>query len=351
MSIAIPMSIYIVLISGIPYHPCLCRLHSHMNVLFWGTGDFPVSYLTGIPRGTLEIFIQEGLWSIRGSYSVIWSLTRTNVKWHSDPRPVKVTSSPIRLFTNSMTLIPSLTFAELWVVSMDHLQRVWYASRERLPFRTPCYVPFWTCLCTNCWDQFSRTRRVFSRLFTSICFQWITGKVYHMLNFNVFILKSPRQDKNLWKERFFSCKNIFTILFLKQGVQSVMHLLFPFIKAEDAGLKKSAAGAAKDCEWAVREGSKMNLFYHEAAADDATLMKEAEEAWNSNAAGVTKCSGDCKAQVIYKIQFWQKLNSQLVSFITCFTEKLFQIIFKVKAKRFFIITKCLSFHRSHRIMK
>ena len=39
--------------------------------------------------------------------------------------------------TNSMTFIPSLTFTELWVVSMDHLQRVWLANRERLPFRTP----------------------------------------------------------------------------------------------------------------------------------------------------------------------------------------------------------------------
>ena len=36
-----------------------------------------------------------------------------------------------------MTLIPSLTFTELLVVSMQHLQRVWHASRERLPLRTP----------------------------------------------------------------------------------------------------------------------------------------------------------------------------------------------------------------------
>ena len=29
----------------------------------------------------------------------------------------------------------------LWVVSMEHLQWVWHASRERLPFRTPGSVP------------------------------------------------------------------------------------------------------------------------------------------------------------------------------------------------------------------
>ena len=57
-----------------------------------------------------------------------------------------VTSLPIRLSTNFMTFIPSLTFTELWVVSMEHLQRVWLASRERLPFRTPGSVPhFGTC--------------------------------------------------------------------------------------------------------------------------------------------------------------------------------------------------------------
>ena len=41
-----------------------------------------------------------------------------------------------------MTLIPTLTFTELRVVSIEHLQRVWHASRERLPFRTPGSAPF-----------------------------------------------------------------------------------------------------------------------------------------------------------------------------------------------------------------
>ena len=45
----------------------------------------------------------------------------TNFKWHSDPWPT-VTSQPIWLSTNCMRLIPSLTFTELWVVSMEHLQ-------------------------------------------------------------------------------------------------------------------------------------------------------------------------------------------------------------------------------------
>ena len=35
-----------------------------------------------------------------------------------------------------------LDLHRLWVVSMEHLQRVWHASRERLPLRTPGSVPF-----------------------------------------------------------------------------------------------------------------------------------------------------------------------------------------------------------------
>ena len=61
-----------------------------------------------------------------------------------------------------------LDLHRLWVVSMEHLQRVWHASRERLPFRTPGSVPHCgTCLCSNCWDQISQTCHVFTRLFTS----------------------------------------------------------------------------------------------------------------------------------------------------------------------------------------
>ena len=108
----------------------------------WGQGDFLVSY-SGIPRENLDIVIQEVLWSIRGSYSAILSLPLKNVKWHYDPSPT-VTS---QLSIDFMTLIPSLTFTKYWVVSMEHLQRMLYASRERLPFRAPGSVPpFWDLL-------------------------------------------------------------------------------------------------------------------------------------------------------------------------------------------------------------
>ena len=51
-----------------------------------------------------------------------------------------VTFQHIRLSIDFMTLMPSLTFTKLRVVSMEHLQRVWHASRERVPLRTPGFV-------------------------------------------------------------------------------------------------------------------------------------------------------------------------------------------------------------------
>ena len=63
-----------------------------------------------------------------------------------------------------MTLIPSLTFTELRVVSMEHLQ--WcampaYPSGHLVP--SPLLG---TYLCSNCWNQLSRACSVFFRLFT-----------------------------------------------------------------------------------------------------------------------------------------------------------------------------------------
>ena len=71
-----------------------------------------------------------------------------------------------RLYIDLMTyprwLLPN------WEVSIEHLRRVWHASRERLPFRRPRSVHHCgTCLCSNCWDQIPWTCHVFTRIFTS----------------------------------------------------------------------------------------------------------------------------------------------------------------------------------------
>ena len=109
----------------------------------------------------LETSLSGGFWSILGSYSAIYILSLTNIKWHSDPWPGTVTSEPIRLFTNSMTLIPSLIFSEKRLVFMKHVQRVWHASRRTLILSNTWSPPFFeTGLCSNCWDQLYRTFRL-----------------------------------------------------------------------------------------------------------------------------------------------------------------------------------------------
>ena len=133
------------------------RLALRMNVLFWGPGDFQVSYSSRDTSWNAWNRHSGSFVVDTGAYSAIWSIPLTNVKWHSHPLPT-ATFQPISLATNFVTFIPSLTFTELWVVSRENLQRVWHASRERLPFRTPGSFPFFgTCLCSNCWDQISRT--------------------------------------------------------------------------------------------------------------------------------------------------------------------------------------------------
>ena len=57
----------------------------------------------------------------------------------------------LRPSTNFMKRIPSLTFTELRMVSMEHFQRVWHASRERVSFRTLgsilLFDTFYKCTC------------------------------------------------------------------------------------------------------------------------------------------------------------------------------------------------------------
>ena len=47
------------------------------------------------------------------------------------------------------TLYRTRPFTEFWVVSIEHLRRVWHADRGRLLLRTPGPVPFGTCICST----------------------------------------------------------------------------------------------------------------------------------------------------------------------------------------------------------
>ena len=69
------------------------------------------------------------------------------------------------LYTDFMT-VPYLTLTELREVSMEHLRRVWHAG-SAYPFGhlVPSLL-LGTCLCSNCWDQITRTCHAFTRLLT-----------------------------------------------------------------------------------------------------------------------------------------------------------------------------------------
>ena len=53
------------------------------------------------------------------------------------------------------TLYRTRPFTEFWVVSIEHLRRVWHADRGRLLLRTPGPVSLGLAwhLCSTCWDQ------------------------------------------------------------------------------------------------------------------------------------------------------------------------------------------------------
>ena len=58
---------------------------------------------TEIRQGTLEIVIEEVLWSIRESYQTIWSFPLTNVKWHSVTWPYTMTTPYLSDWTEFAT--------------------------------------------------------------------------------------------------------------------------------------------------------------------------------------------------------------------------------------------------------
>ena len=151
-----------------------------------GRAAFRWAARAGMPCGTLEIVIQEVLWSIRGSCWAVWGDPLAGVGWHSGPWPA-VASLPVGLSANFMTFVPGLASTGLWVVSMGRLRRVWLAGGGRLPIRTPGSVPhFGTCWCSNCWDQIPRACHVFARLFTS-------GAPWCFLDFAPCIIHTSQQ--------------------------------------------------------------------------------------------------------------------------------------------------------------
>ena len=96
---------------------------------------------------TLEIVIEEVLWSIRGSYQTIWSFPLTNVKWHSVNWPYTMTTPYWSDF------VPNATFYRI----LSGFHRTFASGVAcRQGTLTPPDTwsrPFGTCICSTCWDQ------------------------------------------------------------------------------------------------------------------------------------------------------------------------------------------------------
>ena len=92
------------------------RLAPLMNVLFCGRCDFPISFSGRISQGTFEIVSKEILWSVWGSYKIIWGSPLPNLTRHSIGWPYTVTPSideTLHQFLTPLliwTLLPNLTF-------------------------------------------------------------------------------------------------------------------------------------------------------------------------------------------------------------------------------------------------
>ena len=87
-------------------------LAPHINVLLWRSGDFLVSY-SNRDTSCKVVFCKAKENRHWGSFMVdtgilFSNIPLTNGKRHSNLRQVTVTFQPIRHFTISMTLIPSL---------------------------------------------------------------------------------------------------------------------------------------------------------------------------------------------------------------------------------------------------
>ena len=98
-------------------------------------------------QGTLEIVIEEVLWSIRGSYQTIWSFPLTNVKWHSVTWPYTMTTPYWSDF------VPNSTFYRI-LSGFHRTFATGVACRQGTLTPPDTWSrPFGTCICSTCWDQ------------------------------------------------------------------------------------------------------------------------------------------------------------------------------------------------------
>ena len=125
-------------------------LAPRMHVLYWGSGDFPV-HVSYSNRDT-----SRKAWNRHSeSFMVDMGILFSNMMYPSHECKMTFWSLTNSDFPTNQTfhqfhdLYTELDLHRLWVVSMEHLIRVWQASRERLPFQTPDSVPMVGLACAQ----------------------------------------------------------------------------------------------------------------------------------------------------------------------------------------------------------
>ena len=117
--------------------------------MFYPEGDATLKWAsrTGIRQGTLEIVIEEVLWSIRGSYQTIWSFPLINVKWHSVTWPYTMTNPSWSDF------VPNSTFYRIFSGFHRTFAKGVACRQGTLTPPDTWSRPFGACICSTCWDQ------------------------------------------------------------------------------------------------------------------------------------------------------------------------------------------------------
>ena len=112
-----------------------------------GGATFQWAFRAGICKGTFKIVSGEVLWSVRGSYKLIWGPPLPNVARHSWWWPSTVTSSIDRALCQFstllliLTLFPNLTFS---LITRDfHRIFATGAARQQMTLTPP---DTWSCL-------------------------------------------------------------------------------------------------------------------------------------------------------------------------------------------------------------
>ena len=85
----------------------------HMDVLFWGQHDFPISFLNkDTSRNACKLHGRSSLFDT-GTLSNNMKSPYTNVKWHSEAWTYTMAPSTNKTFSQTMTLLTNWTFTEL----------------------------------------------------------------------------------------------------------------------------------------------------------------------------------------------------------------------------------------------